>query len=69
MKPFTMIAVVVFSLVALLQLVRLVQGWQVIVNGWPIPLWASGVALVVAAGLAFMLWREARGAAGIRPSQ
>jgi hypothetical protein len=61
MKPFTMIAVVVFSLVALLQLVRLVQGWQVIVNGWPIPLWASGVAVVVAAGLAFMLWREARG--------
>jgi hypothetical protein len=61
MKPFTMIAVVVFSLVALLQLVRLVQGWQVIVNGWPIPLWASGVACVVAAGLAFMLWREARG--------
>jgi hypothetical protein len=60
MKPFTMIAVVVFSLVALLQLVRLVQGWQVIVNGWPIPLWASGVACVVAGGLAFMLWREAR---------
>jgi hypothetical protein len=60
MKPFTMMAVVVFSLVAMLQLTRLILGWEVSVNGLLIPLWASGIALVVAAGLAAMLWREAR---------
>jgi hypothetical protein len=60
MKPFTAVAIVVFSLVAVLQLTRLVLGWEVSVNGLIIPLWASAVALVVAAGLAVMLWRETR---------
>lgn len=58
MKPFTTVAVVVFSLVALLQLLRVVLGWELTVNGILIPLWASVIACVVAATLAFMLWRE-----------
>ncbi len=60
MKPFTTVAVVVFALVALLQLLRALLGWEVIVNGVQIPLWASVVACVVAAALAFMLSRESR---------
>ena len=60
MKPFTAVAVVVFSLVALLQLLRVALGWEVTVNGILIPLWASVVACVVAATLALMLSREAR---------
>lgn len=57
-KPFTTIAVVFLSLLALLQLLRLLLGWEVMVNGVHIPIWASGVAVVIAAGLAAMLWRE-----------
>jgi len=60
MKPFTTIAVVVFGLVALLQLLRVIFGWEVTVNGTVIPIWASAVAVVIAAGLAVMLGREAR---------
>ena len=60
MKPFTTVAVLVFSLVALLQLLRVVLGWEVTVNGFVIPLWASIVACVVAATLAIMLRRESR---------
>jgi hypothetical protein len=60
MKPFTTVAVVVFSLVALLQLLRVALGWEVSVNGIIIPFWASLIACVVAATLAFMLWRETR---------
>lgn len=59
-KPFTLAAVVVFSLVALLQLLRFLSGWDITINGVPIPLWASGVAFVVAAGLAATIWRERR---------
>ena len=59
-KPFTLVAVVVFSLVSLLQLLRLALGWEITINGIPIPLWASGVAFVVAAALAAMVWRERR---------
>ena len=59
-RPFTSIAVVLLSLVALLQLLRVLLGWEVAVNGVLIPLWASAVAFVVATGLAAMVWRETR---------
>jgi hypothetical protein len=58
MKPFTAVAVVVFTLVALVQLLRLVFGWQVTVNGIAIPMWVSVIALLLAGSLAVMLWRE-----------
>jgi hypothetical protein len=57
-KPFTLAAVAVFTVVALLQLTRLVLGWEVTVQGFAIPLWASAIAFVVAAGLAVTVWRE-----------
>ena len=60
MKPFTTLAVVVFVLIALLQLLRVVLGWEVTVNGNLVPIWASMIAFLVAATLAFMLWRETR---------
>jgi hypothetical protein len=58
--PFTTVAIVVFSLVAALQLLRVILAWEVTVNGVAIPLWASVIATVVAATLALMLFREAR---------
>ena len=60
MKPFASLAIIVFSLVALLQLLRVVLGWEVTVNGIVIPVWASIIACVIAATLAFMLRRETR---------
>ena len=60
MKPFTTLAIGVFSLVALLQLLRVLLQWEVTVNGIFIPLWASVIACLLAAALAFALWREAR---------
>jgi hypothetical protein len=59
-RPFTIIAIAVFSLIALLQLLRFILGWEVTVNGLSVPVWASGVAFVIAAGLAVMVWRETR---------
>ena len=60
MKPFSITAIIVFLLVALLQLIRVILGWEVTVNGIFIPTWASAIACVVAAMLAIMLWRETR---------
>lgn len=60
MRPFATVAVLVFALVALLQLLRVVLGWEVTVNGSVIPFWASVVACVAAATLSVMLWRETR---------
>jgi hypothetical protein len=60
MSPFATLAILVFSLVALPQLLRALFGWQVTVNGIFISIWASVIACLLAAALAFALWREAR---------
>jgi hypothetical protein len=59
-KPFTVIATVLLSLIAILQLLRFILGWEVTVHGVSVPVWASGIAFVVAAGLAVMVWLEMR---------
>ena len=58
MKPFTAITIVFLGLLATMQLARVLLGWEVVVNGVAVPLWASGVACLVAGSLALMLWRE-----------
>ena len=60
MKPFTATTAVFLALIALLQLARFILGWEVTVNGISVPVWASGIAFLIAGGLAAMLWREAR---------
>jgi hypothetical protein len=57
-KPFTRIAVVLLWLIALLQLLRFIAGWEVTLNGAPVPLWLSALVAAAAAGLAVMVWRE-----------
>jgi hypothetical protein len=59
MKTFTLLSIIVFSLMAIVQLTRLILGWEVTVNGVSIPVWVSAIAFVVTGGLAVMLWREA----------
>lgn len=61
-NPFTHLAVFILSVVALLQLLRVLMGWEVMIQGHAIPLWASGIAFGVAGGLAVAVWREAKGA-------
>jgi hypothetical protein len=60
MKPFTTIAVVVFAIMALVHLVRLFTGWEIIIAGFVVPVWFSLPAFIIIGGLAFMIWREAR---------
>jgi hypothetical protein len=59
-KPFTIIAIVLLTLVAMLQLIRFILGWEVTVQQVSIPVWVSGIAFVAAAGLAVMVWLESR---------
>ena len=59
MKPFTTIAVVVLAIVALVHLVRLFAGWEIVIAGYVIPVWFSLPGFIVAGGLAIMIWREA----------
>ena len=58
MRPFTVIAVVLLALMAVLQVVRVARGWSLVVNGYALPLSFSLIAGVVLAALAVMVWRE-----------
>jgi hypothetical protein len=60
MKPFTTIAILFLVLIALVQATRFLLGWEVTIHGVVIPVWLSGIAFVIAGGLAAMLWRESR---------
>ena len=60
MKPFTTLAIVIFTIVAMVHLLRILMGWEVLIQGTVVPMWASYLGLVIAGGLAFMLWRESR---------
>jgi len=61
MKPFSTIAVVIFSIISLAHFLRLFFHWEFVVNGFIVPQWVSVPAFVILGALAFMLWREARG--------
>ncbi len=58
MKPFTTLAAILLALIALMQLLRVLSGWGVTVNGMAVPIWASAIAFVITAALSVMLWRE-----------
>jgi hypothetical protein len=60
MKPFTTIAIAVFSLVGIVHLLRLLLGWEVVIAGCEVPMWASLLGAMLAGLLALMLAREAR---------
>ena len=60
MKPVSAIAVAIFALVAAVHLYRLFTGWTIVISGFAVPVWWSAPGVIIAAGLAFLLWREAR---------
>jgi len=60
MNPGSLFAIVLLAAFALAHLLRLFYGWQVTIADAVIPMWASGVAFVVAALAAFLLWMASR---------
>lgn len=53
------IAGIIFLLVALMHLLRLVYHWEIIIAGQIIPMSVSVIGLIIAAILAFWLFRTA----------
>jgi hypothetical protein len=53
------VAAIVFGLLGLAQLARLVIRPEVLVAGYPVPLWPSALAAIVLAGLCVWMWKLA----------
>jgi len=58
-RPFTMIAAIIFTLMALVHAYRLVTHFTVVFGSYEIPQWASWLGLLIPAILAWGLWKEA----------
>ena len=58
-RTFCKLAASIFALIALLQLLRIVMGWSVTLNGGDVPLWASWIAVAVAGALSLIGFRAA----------
>lgn len=61
MKTGSLLAFIVFVLVALAHVVRLVFNAEVTIDGTIIPQWVSVVGVIVPGLIAFLLWRERKG--------
>ena len=59
-RPFTLIAAVIFALMALAHAYRLATHFQIVAGSHALLLWISIVAIVVTAVLAVGLFRESR---------
>jgi ABC-type nickel/cobalt efflux system permease component RcnA len=57
-KPASLVAAIVFWLIALAQVVRVILRVRVTAGSHDIPLWLSSVAFVVLGTLGLWLWRE-----------
>jgi hypothetical protein len=53
-KTFSLVAGVIFAVVALFHLVRIFAEWPLIIGYWSVPKSVSWVAVIVAGGLALI---------------
>lgn len=59
-RPFTLLAAVIFALMALVHLYRIVTHFQIILGSHVIPMTASWIAIAITGLLAVMLYRESQ---------
>ncbi len=59
-RTFSLVASVIFLLVAFVHALRLAFGWHAVVNTWAVPMWVSWVALGIGLYLASEGFRLAR---------
>ena len=52
-KYYLLATAIIFSVIAVLHLVRLVLDWNVVIEGWSVPMWLSWVAIVVSVVFAY----------------
>jgi len=59
-RRFSLVAGVIFGLIALGHVLRIIFGWSFVVQGFSVPMWASGLAVVILGYLAYEGFRLAR---------
>lgn len=60
MKTGTLLAIVVFTIVALAHLYRLLSGTEVSINGDLMPQWISVPGVLIPGLIAWVLWKQSK---------
>ena len=60
MKPASLLVAILLDIIAVVHILRLVFHTEVIIGGWVLPMWVSGVGAVAATTLSVLVFREAR---------
>ena len=61
-RSFSLVAGIIFVLIAILHLLRIIFGWEAVIAGWAVPHWVSWVAVVIAGYLGYEGLRLSKGA-------
>lgn len=56
-KTFFQVTGIIFTVIAVLHLLRLVLGWEVLLGGLVVPVWVSFVGVAIAAYLAYSAYK------------
>ena len=59
-KSYSRLAAAIFGIIALLQLVRALSGWDITLNGMPVPVWSSWLACGATLVLAWLGFTASR---------
>ncbi len=59
-KTFSTVVGAIFSVIAVLHLLRAVLGWSAVIGTFSVPMWLSWVAAVAAAFLAYSAFKLAK---------
>ncbi len=43
----------IFAVIAVLHLLRVINGWEAVIGGWFVPIWFSWAAIIIAGYLAY----------------
>ena len=56
-KKYFLWASVIFSFVTIVHGLRLLKSWDIVIGGWALPMWVSGLAVALAAYMAYSAYR------------
>jgi hypothetical protein len=59
MRRYEMVSGIIFTVIAIVQLIRTVLGWPVQIDLFTVPIWFSAIAFLVAGGMAIWAFRSA----------
>jgi hypothetical protein len=65
MRRYELVSGIIFTIMAVVQLIRTVLGWPVQVDLFTVPVWLSGVAFLITGGMAVWAFRSGRGPAPV----